>query len=107
MAFLWGEAIPEAPPSRAPNPQAHLDHLLHRGSHDVIASWLEGGHRVHARDVERNAGLGIAFVDLTPAWMCDGLFVAKALCDAAVPFAFGESPFTAHLPRALRVPPIA
>jgi hypothetical protein len=36
-----------------------------------------------------------------------GLRVAKAVCDDAMPLAFGDTPFTAHLPSKLRVHPIA
>jgi hypothetical protein len=48
----------------------------------------------------------VEFVDLSPPWLPAGLHVAKALCRAALPLVFGESPFASHLPRELQIHPI-
>jgi hypothetical protein len=110
LGFLWGEPPLERLPEPAPTALRHLEHFQWPGHHDILRRWLEGGHeRYFAGSAKRPPpqGFGLAFVDLTPAWLGGGLRVAKAVCDVAMPLAFGDVPFTAHLPLELRVHPIA
>jgi hypothetical protein len=109
LAFLWGEDIPAEVPQVAPTPLYHLERFLCPKSHDLLLRWLEGDHVRHRAGRRQIAPTDdrVAFVDLTPSWLGGGLRVAKAIsCDAA-PLAFGEAPFSAHLPPELRSHPIA
>ena len=126
LAFLWGEPLLEAPPHPAPTPMHHLEYFQCRRHHAILRSWLDGSHARyrerewdtgrartrsgssrHVRGPAATSSPGISLVDLTPAWLGGGLRVAKAVCATAAPLAFGEIPFTAHLPPELRVHPIA
>jgi hypothetical protein len=108
LAFLWGEPAVEAAPEPAPTPAFHLDLLQWTGRRDRIRRWLAGAH-VHygATRARPPASFEIDYVDITPPWLGGGLCVAKALCPAASPLAFGDTPFADHLPPELRVHPIA
>jgi hypothetical protein len=116
LAFLWGEPLLDRLPDPAPTAMRHLEHFQWPDHHDILRGWLDAGHerffseangRPASRTVDRSRAARLAFVDLTPGWMCRGLRVAKAICDAAMPLAFGDAPFTAHLPPELRVHPVA
>jgi len=114
LGFLWGEPPLDRLPEPAPTPLHHLEHFQWPDHHDGLRRWLERGHerffrgrRPEPRESDRSRGRRVAFVDLTPAWLSGGLRVAKAVCDAAMPLAFGDAPFTAHLPAELRIHPIA
>lgn len=104
MAFLWGEAPPESPPTE-PGPMQHLDTYQVRAAHDSIRRWLAGGHVAYARRRKPCSG-GVGYVDLTPDWLPAGLRVAKAVCAEAVPLVFGAAPLFDALPVELRVHPI-
>lgn len=107
LAFLWGDALPDELPAIGPTPAHHLDCFQHPASHRVLRAWLNGGHLVHGDGPKVTARDPVAFVDLTPPWLGSGFRVAKAVCDSALPLAFGESPFARHLPRELQPHPIA
>lgn len=118
LAFLWGEALPDTPPPPGPTAMHHLEALIAPGTATRLRAWLDGEHRrwssskrVRATPASIPEGprgdAPVTFVDLTPAWLGGGLRVAKAVCDAAMPLAFGEAPWAAHLPRELRCHPIA
>jgi len=114
LGFLWGEPPLERLPDPTPTPLHHLEHFQWPDHHEVLRRWLEEGHERFFKATpsgpcppDRQGGARIAFVDLTPTWMEGGLRVAKAVCDDAMPLAFGDTPFTAHLPSKLRVHPIA
>jgi hypothetical protein len=108
LGFLWGEPVTSSIPPTAPTPLAHLERYQSLDARPLLRDWLDRGHERY-RDVSVY-GLGrdstVSFVDLTPSWLRGGLRVVKAVCDAAVPLAFGESPFGAHLPPELRAHPI-
>jgi hypothetical protein len=107
LGFLWGEPPLERLPEPAPTALHHLEHYQWPGHHDVLRGWLEEGHERFSREMTRRPAFSeVAFVDLTPAWLGGGLRVAKAVCPAAMPLAFGDAPFAAHLPPELRVHPI-
>lgn len=111
LAFLWGEPIEDDVPPLTPTPMFHLERWQHRKHHALLRRWLDGEHLRYGR-VEPPLPIGwtapeLAFVDLTPSWLQGGLRVAKAISSQALPLIFGESPFAAHLPPALRVHPIA
>lgn len=107
LAFLWGESIPETAPSVAPAALGHLEHWLYPGHHARLRAWLDGEHARFRRHAPTRDGSGdVRFLDLTPEWLACGLRVAKAVCAAAEPLAFGVAPFSAHLPEELRVHPI-
>lgn len=109
LAFLWGETIPSSEPAVGPSALHHLERTLWPGQHAVLRRWLAGGHRDlggRAAGAPRLSA-SVGFVDLTPAWLGGDLRVAKAVCPAAAPLAFGEAPFAAHLPRELRLHPVA
>lgn len=106
LAFVWGEQPIEANEHVEPTAMRHLDEFQVRGRHAVVRSWLDGAHAPY-RPNRRFQRVGpLHFVDLTPAWMGDGLRVAKALSDGAEVLTFGESPSCAHLPQNLRIHPI-
>ncbi len=116
LGFLWGEPPPERLPDPAPTPMGHLERLQWPGQQELVRRWLEGAHMPYGAAAgdhgtrSRPQGPGasdIAFVDLTPSWLGSGLRVAKAICQAAAPLAFGDAPFASHLPPELRVHPIA
>jgi hypothetical protein len=93
LAFLWGEALPEAPPTAAPTPDFHQEFYLYPPHHAVLRAWLAGRRRKHAGlarcgfDGERTL-----FVDLTPpALRASGLAVAKASSAKAHALRFGGS----------------
>jgi hypothetical protein len=108
LAFLWGEDVPQAAPALTPTPLYHLETFQCRSRHEVLSRWLEEGHRRYRRDAANPPprSTQVDFVDLTPGWLAGRFRVAKALCDAAIPLTFGQSPMTAHLPEDLRVHPI-
>jgi hypothetical protein len=116
LGFLWGEPPLERLPDPAPTALHHLEHFQWTDHHHLLRRWLEEGHECFfherkpsppSRMSDRSHTTRLAFVDFTPTWLGGGLRVAKAVCDAAMPLAFGEVPFTAHLPPELRVHPIA
>lgn len=108
LAFLWGEAIPSEAPAIGPSALHHLEHLLCPATHEGLRAWLAGAHARHGLRVAPPPVPGLpSFVDLTPAWLGDGLRVAKAVIDGAIPLTFGDAPFAAHLPPEVGPHPIA
>ncbi len=109
LAFLWGEPIPDRLPDPGPTPMAHLETFQYPGMHAVLREWLGGAHRRFGREraSERRARGAVRFIDLTPRWLAGRMHVARAVCDSAIPLAFGESPAFSHLPREMRLHPIA
>ncbi len=114
LAFLWGEPALERLPELTPTPMHHLEHLQWPDHHDALRRWLDGAHLYYRARADRKGEMpsatsapDVAFIDLTPTWLGAGLRVAKAICAEASPLAFGDVPFAAHLPRELRVHPIA
>ena len=114
LGFLWGESLLDELPEPTPTPMHHLEYFQRQGHHGALRTWLADGHGQVASKVAnkrteacRRGGSDVLFVDLTPSWLGAGLRVAKAVCDAATPLAFGQIPFTEHLPSELRVHPIA
>src|SRR5262249_33398993 len=116
LAFLWGEAIPVAAPAFAPTPVRHLEWFLWPAQHALLPHWLAGGHLRHVqadappkrrRRGGEPAANEIRFVDLTPEYFRDRLRVVKAFSSDAAPLAFGDPPFTRHLPVELRVHPVS
>jgi hypothetical protein len=107
LSFLWGEPIAEQAPEPAPSAMTHLETFQVRDRHAVLKRWLEQGHAVHHKaDPPTEREMGLRFADITPPWLSGRMQVAKALCPAAIPLAFGLSPFLAHLPSELRIHPI-
>jgi YcaO cyclodehydratase, ATP-ad Mg2+-binding len=116
LGFLWGEPVADASTPVSPTAMGHLDFHQARERHSQLRSWLDGGHlRYASSDPFRGARAGdgaigsesVVFADLTPAWLGGGMRVAKAVCGAARPLVFGESPFAAHLPKEHRIHPIS
>jgi len=111
LGFLWGEPPTPTDPDLQPTPLHHLEHFQWPAHRTELRRWLAGEHAAYERPDEPGSGPepsnDVRFVDLTPAWLDSPLRVVKAVCDAAMPLAFGASPFFAHLPPALRVHPIA
>jgi hypothetical protein len=108
LAFLWGEALPEAPPKPGPTADHHLNLFQWPGSRDLLRRWLDGEHRRYAAvRAPEPTDERVAFIDLTPPWLGGGFRVAKAISSTAAPLAFGDSPFVRHLPLELRSHPIA
>jgi hypothetical protein len=106
LAFLWGETLPDKEPAPGPHAMAHLDRLLWPSHRPAIEAWLSGAHLAFFQGHGKHATGNTRFFDLTPSWLRGELFVAMASSDRAAPLAFGESPFGAHLPAALRLHPI-
>ncbi len=107
LAFLWGEPIREEPPAFGPTPLYHIECFQCTSQRAALRRWLDGAHTRHRRDLGLPLDAQVTFVDLTPSWLAGGLCVAKALCPAAIPLLFGDSPFARHLPVDLRAHPIA
>jgi YcaO cyclodehydratase, ATP-ad Mg2+-binding len=107
LAFLWGEEFSDHP-APSPTPGHHLEVCQSPAGRLGLRRWLEDGHGQYRRPRTSRPPVSseVTFVDLTPEWLAGRLFVAKALCDATVPLAFGASPWTAHLPEGLRIHPI-
>lgn len=109
LAFLWGEELPAARPALGPTAMHHLEHLLWPESARSLRAWLGGQHtrwRAGPTSPVPDAPAEVSFADLTPTWLDGGLRVAKAVCAAALPLAFGDAPFTGHLPPELRAHPV-
>ncbi len=106
LGFLWGEPVASMPTRVDPTAMGHLDR--HQADHDALRRWLAGEHVHHASsDPRRPSGAeDVTFADLTPAWLSRSCRVAKASCARARPLVFGESPFSAHLPRPCRIHPV-
>lgn len=111
-AFLWGEPIPDADPGIGPSAMHHLEHWQWAPRHEALRRWLDGDH-ARFRGVLAEAGLSsgsaadpVVLHDLTPPW-ARPLHVARATCPSTIPLVFGTPPWTAALPPALRVHPIA
>jgi len=107
LAFLWGEPLAEADPPFSPTPMYHLEMFQRPVRHDLLRRWLDGAHtRFRAPALPTESDAEVSFVDLTPPWL-RGLKVSKAVCPAAMPLTFGDSPLAVHLPPELRLHPIA
>jgi YcaO cyclodehydratase, ATP-ad Mg2+-binding len=110
LAFLWGEPISTGRPRPSPSPAYHLEVFQRREGHETLRRWLGGEHARFgsslAESPRARARASVNFVDLTPRWL-EGFRVAKAVCPKAIPLVFGEDPKASHLPRAIRVHPIA
>ncbi len=95
LSFLWGEPVPSSPPPRGPTPMHHLEHFQYRPHHEHLRSWLAGAH-FDPSVAQARASLSrpeVRFVSLTPDWLPASLAVVKAVCDGALPLAFGDVPF--------------
>lgn len=107
LAFLWGEPIPDVAPDPVPVPMTHLETYQVRDRHETLLRWLEEGHAAHHRPLPSVAAdHTFRYADLTPPWLTGRGRVARALCPAAIPLAFGRSPLLAHLPSHLQIHPI-
>lgn len=91
LAFLWGEAVPNAPPTFAPTPDFHQEHHLYVGNRESLRRWLRGDHHSF-RGI-----LGAlpeseepSYVDLTPAVLASRLRIVKAVAAGHVPLTFGR-----------------
>ena len=118
FGFLFGEAIPQVPPSSAPTPDFHQEFFLCPSSHAVLYKWLRGISRSEERPLEKHLPQKrqrqleksdeVFFVDVTPKHLGRLLFVAKAICPSAEPLVFGQpAPHRADCNPAMRVHPIA
>jgi hypothetical protein len=109
LAFLWGEPVTDHAPELGPTPSQHLERFQFPANHALLRRWLDGAHLAYGNDAPARTGDAspVAFVDLTPSWLGGGHRVAKAFCAAAMPLAFGDAPFGAHLPLEVRAHPIA
>ena len=91
LAFLWGEALPDAAPSPAPLPDYHQEYYLVASHHAVLREWLDNRHV--AKRQEREAavfdGAPVTFIDLTPGALEGRLAVAKASSRKALALRFG------------------
>jgi hypothetical protein len=110
LGFLWGEPLPAKVPTLAPTPAYHLDYWQLPMHRDALRRWLDGGHARYRQRVaspERPSN-EVTFVDLGSPWLrAHGFHLAKAQNPHAMPLAFGDAPFGAHLPSELRFHPIA
>lgn len=91
LAFLWGEALPDASPAPAPVPDYHQDYYLYASHHGVLTEWLNNRH-VARRDERAAAafdGSPVTFVDLTPRALQGRVAVAKAKSSRARTLRFG------------------
>lgn len=105
LAFLWGEPPPKRARKLPPSAALHLDTYQVHARHDRVRAWLEGAHgRFRQKSPKRTTA--IRFLDLTTPWLEGKGRVAKAVCGAALPLMFGDSPAVRHLPPALRLHPI-
>ena len=109
LAFLWGEPVTDHAPELGPTPMHHLERFQFQGHHRLLRRWLDGAHMAYGAGATPRGGSAsvVACADLTPPWLGGGYRVAKAFCTGAVPLAFGDVPFAAHLPAAVRAHPIA
>lgn len=112
LGFLWGEALPEAPPEFAPDPAYHQEFFLVEAASARLRGWLQGEHaRLGAELASGPAEVPIGsarFVDLTPP-AARGLYVVvKAEHEALLPLVFGRGhPQCRRLPETLAVHPVA
>lgn len=107
LAFLWGEAIPDARPAPGPTALHHLEAMLWPGAHESLARWLDDGHPRPAGPLAPPLRAPDGFVDLTPPGLAGRLRVARAIARDAVPLVFGLGPLGLHLADGLRLHPIA
>lgn len=109
LAFLWGEPPTRRARKLPPSPALHLDTYQVHARHDRMRGWLDGAHlrfRGAASEPVSPKRTAIRFIDLSAPWLAGKGRVAKAVCAAALPLTFGESPAMRHLPPALRLHPI-
>jgi hypothetical protein len=111
LAFLWGERPPKRAPKLPPSAALHLDTYQVHARHDRIRGWLDGAHvrfrpQLSEPTISSKRTPAVRFIDLTTPWLAGRGRVAKAVCVAALPLMFGESPAVRHLPPALRLHPI-
>jgi hypothetical protein len=110
LAFLWGEAVPDAAPPLAPTAMFHLDHYLYPPHHDTLRGWLDGAHLRHDVRTTRPGARAatVTFEDLAPSDWRSPLAVARATSPDALDLVFGEPPaiWAESLPPALHVHPI-
>lgn len=111
LAFLWGEPVPREL-SGKPSAFLHLDAYQIPERRALLRAWLDGqfvrddwANRDDAAAVQAHKE-EVRFVDLTPAWLPQGLRVAKAVCKRAIPLVFGEGPAFLDLPVERRLHPI-
>jgi hypothetical protein len=100
LAFLWGEALPKAPPAPAPAPDYHQDYYLYASHHGVLVEWLKN-RRVSRREERAAAvfdGSPVTFVDLTPRALRGRVAVAKATSNRARQLRFGVEPGRKNAP---------
>jgi hypothetical protein len=111
LAFLWGEPPPNRARRLPPSAALHLDTYQVHARHDRMRGWLDGAH-VRFRPPSSEPTMpakrvkATRFIDLTTPWLAEKGRVAKAVCGAALPLMFGESPAVRHLPPTLRLHPI-
>jgi hypothetical protein len=108
LAFLWGEAIPTAPPPVSADPSYHQEYYLYPGHHAALRAWLAGTHVERRCTLVATRGAN-GYVDLTPAHLRGRLRVAKALPHHELPlaFGFGHPSVVGSLAPELAVHPIA
>lgn len=108
LAFLWGEPVGSEPPPLGPTAMHHLELYQPRSQHEQLRAFLAGAHRAFGREDAsmRRGVLDVSYLDLTPEQLRGLAHVSKAISAEAVPLIFGDSPFAAHLPAALRPHPI-
>jgi hypothetical protein len=91
LAFLWGEALPDAPPAFAPTPAFHQEHYLYAGNREGLRRWLCGGHRSFCGILgAMPEPAEPSYVDLTPVALASRLRVVKAIAAGHVPLTFGR-----------------
>lgn len=111
LGFLWGEAIPDAPPPFAPMPDYHQEYFLYPPHHARVRTWLQGAHRQYSGvlSCKVDSKGTRRFADLTPAVLRSKMFVVKALPLREVPLTFGRGHprFSIAPPECLAIHPIA
>jgi hypothetical protein len=109
LAFLWGESVPDSPPSFEPTAEYHQEVFLQPSMRERLRAWLAGEHiDGPLSDRPVSPPEPTRFADLTPPALAGSLSVARALPTLELGLAFGRGhPQLGDMPAELEVHPIA
>ena len=89
LGFLWEDEVLAEEPEFSPTPFYHQEFYLHQNRAKTIKKWLNASSSKSLVPCQENKE-DVLFVDLTPSFLKEGLFVVKALSQSRTPLTFGD-----------------